>query len=491
MIVANLPALQVVIPLVAAPICALVGSGRIAFIIACLASFSACIISLLLAYNVLIGTPVSYDMGGWQPPFGIEYRVDILNAFILVIVSTVAAISSVYSYYTVKIEIDKNKRSLFYAAFLLCFAGLLGMTITNDAFNVYVFLEIASLATYALISMGSDRRALLSSFEYLILGTIGATFILIAIGLLYMMTGTLNFSDLALRVPSMLHMTPIKAALAFFIVGLALKIAIFPLHLWLANSYTNAPSFVSVFLSATASKVGIYVLIRIIFFVFGYKFVFQDMKIASIMTTLSIAAILVCSLVAVFQNNVKRMLAYSSVAQIGYIILGLSLMTHLGVSAALIHIFNHAIAKAALFMAVGCFLLRVSSAQLSDLKGIGRKMPITMAAFLTAGLSLIAIPLTGGFVSKWYLLSALIEKDMWPVFFIILLSSVLALIYIWKVVEVAYFEEINPDNKDIKEAPYAILIPLWMMTSMTVIFGIYTQPITVVATRISKYLLSL
>lgn len=490
MIIANLPALQVVIPLLAAPLCAFMPSKRVAWLLVCAVSFMCLIISLNLAYTVFHGSPISYRMGGWAPPFGIEYRVDVLNSFVVVIVSGVAAITSIYAYKSIDDEIEEKKQPLFYSTFLLCFAGLLGIALTNDAFNIYVFLEISSLATYVLIALGKDRRALIAAFEYLVLGTIGATFILIGVGLLYMMTGTLNLSDLSIRVPSMLHMTPIKASLAFITVGLALKIAMFPLHLWLANAYTNAPSFISSFLSATATKVSIYVLVRIVFVVYGYEFAFESMNLSKVFMTLSIAAIFVGSLVAIYQHNIKRMLAYSSVAQVGYIILGLSLQNELGNSAAMIHLFNHAAAKATLFMAVGCIVYRVGTARIDGFKGIASKMPLTMAAFVVAGLSLIGVPFTGGFISKWFLLNALAEAKLWPVFAAVIISSLLALIYIWRVVEVTCFKEGEVDNKKIKEAPILMVLPMLMMAFVTVIFGIYSAPVVDFAMRISGYLFS-
>ena len=494
MIIANLPALQVVIPLLAAPLCALMPSKHFAWTLVTAVSFVCLAISLYLAYQVFYGSPISYHMGGWKPPFGIEYRVDLLNAFVVVIVSGVASITSIYSYNSIDDEVEKSKQPLFFAVFLLCLAGLLGICMTNDAFNIYVFLEISSLATYALIAMGKDRRALIASFEYLVLGTIGATFFLIGVGLLYMMTGTLNISDLSLRIsqsPLMLEMTPIKAALAFLTVGLALKIAMFPLHLWLANAYTNAPSFISAFLSATATKVSIYVLIKIIFVVFGYEFAFSQMDLSKIFITLSIVAIFVGSLVAVYQHNIKRMLAYSSVAQIGYIILGISLKNELGNSAAMIHLFNHALAKSTLFMAVGCIVYRVGSARIDSFKGLASKMPITVSAFIIAGLSLIGVPFTGGFTSKWFLLTALVEADLWPIFVAVLASSLLALIYIWRVLEVLCFQDCHPTHNKVQEAPLLMILPMVLMAFATVFFGIYSEPVIDFAVRISEYLFSL
>lgn len=489
MLTSNLPALQVVLPLIGAPICALLPARKLAWGFATLVTWLVFAIALSLLFQVSSGEAISYEMGGWQPPFGIEYNVDKLSAFMLVLVSGIASVSMIYAKESVAREIDPERHATFYAVFLLCFTGLLGMIITNDAFNVYVFLEISSLATYALIAMGKDRRALMSSLEYLVLGTVGATFILIAVGLLYIMTGTLNISDLASRLPDLWNRLPVKAALAFFVIGLSLKIAVFPLHLWLTNAYTNAPSFVSAFLSATATKVSIYVLIRVLYTLFGAEFSFGVVFVDKVLIILAIFAIAVGSLVAVFQHNIKRMLAYSSVAQVGYIILGLSLASQMGVTAALVHTFNHALAKAALFMAVGCIAIRVGGVRLSDFKGIGQQMPLTSVAFVLAGLSLMGVPLTAGFVSKWYLLGALMEQQLWLVTGAVLLSSVLAVVYIWRVVEVLYFEQRKKTLPAVKEAPLLMLLSLWVLVGLSLVFGVFSAPVVGAATQAAEYVM--
>ncbi len=488
MIYDNLPAIIVLLPLIAAPICAMLPSRAFAWPFVCIIAFMAFIVALELAFSVSGGRAISYAMGNWAAPFGIEYRVDMLNAFILVIVTGVASIVSIYSYDSISNEIDEEKQPLFYSAFLLCLSGLLGITITNDAFNIYVFLEISSLATYVLIAMGRDRRALVAAFEYLVLGTIGATFILISIGLLYMMLGTLNISDLGARISPVEYSTPVKAALAFFVVGVCLKIAIFPLHLWLANSYTNAPSVVSSFLSATATKVGIYVLIRILFDVFGPRFSLDSMKLGPIIMTLSLFAVFVGSFVAIFQKNIKRMLAYSSIAQIGYIMLGISLASGAGIAASMVYLFNHAIAKAALFMAAGCVMHKTGGVRLSDFRGIARRMPVTMGVFLVAGLSLIGIPFTGGFVSKLYLLQAMVEQELWVVVGAVVVSSLLALVYIWRIIEVAYFQASPHKDNKVNEAPASMLVPMVIMTALVIVFGVYPAPVISFAAGISEHL---
>ncbi len=473
--IAHLPVLQVIIPLVAAPLCIILRHRDMAWAIVLLVSLVSLMVSGFILDQVLTQGVISYYMGDWPAPWGIEFRIDAVNAYILLIVSAIGAIVAFYGRHSINREIPRDQIYLFYTAYLLCLTGLLGMAATGDAFNLFVFLEISSLSTYALVSFGKDRRALTASYQYLIMGTLGATFYVIGLGLLYMMTGTLNIADLHDKLADLDGSTrTLQAALAFLTVGLSLKLALFPLHLWLPNAYTYAPSTVTAFLASTATKVAVYVMLRVFFTVFGVD-VFEETGLAPVLMTLAIAGMFVASTVAIFQNNMKRLLAYSSVAQIGYIILGVSFLNVTGVSAGIVHLFNHAIMKCAAFLAMGCFMYRVGSVRLEDLHGIGKKMPWTMAAFVIAGLSLIGVPLTVGFISKWYLISAAFEADMMPIAALILLSSLLAVVYVWRFVEVAYFKTPKEENIQFKEAPLSMLVPLWFMAGACIYFGIDTD----------------
>ena len=270
----QLPALQVLVPFVAAPLVVFIGVRSLAWPIAFLASLASLGISILLLQSVMDGNEISYHMGGWAPPLGIEYRVDTANAFILFLISAISSVVLAYAPESLEAEVPKKNHTLFYALYLLCLTGLLGVVITGDAFNVFVFLEISSLSTYVLIAQGlyRDKRALTASYNYLIMGTIGATFFVIGIGFLYMATGTLNMADLAERISEQRDSRTIRAAFAFIVVGIGLKAAIYPLHLWLPNAYTYAPSPVSAFLAGTATKMAIYVLLRFMFTVFQPEF---------------------------------------------------------------------------------------------------------------------------------------------------------------------------------------------------------------------------
>ena len=481
MLLANLPALQVVIPLVSAPVCLLLRNPRHAWAWSTLVSWLVLAMAIMLAQRVYVMGTLSYAIGAWATPWGIEYRIDMAGALMILVIATIGALVMPYAWRSIQHELHNKHTGLFYTCYLLCLTGLLGIVVTGDAFNLFVFLEISSLSSYVLISLGSKRRALTAAFQYLVMGTIGATFILIGIGLLYMMTGTLNMLDISQRLPEVADTRTIRVAFAFVTVGVSIKLALFPLHIWLPNAYTFAPSVVSAFIAATATKAGVYVLLRFFFTVFGIRFSFAAMHVGEILMLLAVAAILIASLVAIFQNNVKRMLAYSSVAQIGYIILGISLATTDGVTAGMLHLFNHALIKSALFLSLGCIFLRLGSVELQDMHGLARQMPWTMAAFVAGGLSLVGLPLTAGFISKWYLVSALLMDGYWPLAVLILVSSLLALIYIWRVVEAACFHVPGAAMHRVKEAPVSMLIPTWLLIGANLYVGINASLITDIA----------
>jgi len=283
-IAVNFPVLVIILPLISALIIPV--AGRISrffdWYLTVLSTFVSFLFSITLLKTVMTGGRISYRLGGWEPPWGIEYAVDYLNGFVLVVISFIAFIVAVYARRSVQKDIEESKTSLFYAVYMLFFTGLMGITITGDIFNLYVFVEISALAGYALVAMGKKRAALVASYNYLILGTVAATFILLGIGYLYMVTGTLNMADLSQRLPELYDSTVVRTAFAFLMVGISLKLALFPLHVWLPNVYTNAPSVVSALMAATSAKVGAYVLIRIMFTVFSIDF---DLEVVPFETT--------------------------------------------------------------------------------------------------------------------------------------------------------------------------------------------------------------
>ncbi|NHK29562.1 monovalent cation/H+ antiporter subunit D family protein [Parvularcula flava] len=495
----QLPVLPVVIPLVAAPLTLLMKPGRAPWAWATLVSWVTFVTTLLLLEGVWVNGPIEYAMGGWgapdgmTAPLGITYYIDLANALVLTLVAGIASVVFPYAYYSVESEIDHRQTPAFYTALLICFTGLLGVTITGDAFNVFVFLEISSLSTYALVAMGArnDRRALTASFNYLVMGTIGATFFVIGIGLLYQATGTLNMLDLHQQLMGQSNRM-VEAGFAFIITGIGLKLAMVPLHLWLPNAYCYAPSAISAFLAATATKVQVYIILRFMFTVFGFEFAFLDVALNAFII-LGIAGMFYASFVAVFRDNVKQMLAYSSIAQIGYMLLGISFGTVDGVAASLIHVFNHALMKAALFMGVGCVVLRIGYSNFSAFNGLAKRMPWTAWGLIISGLSLVGVPLTVGFISKWKLMEAAFQtQTIIPPLLIVLLigaSSLLAAIYIGRLAYAMLLQPVPEDAEPVKEAPHLMRITMWIMVLANIWFFFQTDVTVGVATRAAQALL--
>ncbi|HCP00332.1 MAG: cation:proton antiporter [Alphaproteobacteria bacterium] len=459
----------------AAPLCAIFRRGYLGWLIAVAANWFAFAAAILLVFRVLEEGTISYAMGGWVPPIGIEYRVDIINVFVLLVVTGVGSVIIPFARAGTAARFNNTDQAWFYTMYLLALTGLLGVTITGDAFNIFVFLEISSLASYVMIAMGRDRRALTAAYQYLIMGTIGATFIVLGVGMLWAMTGTLNLADLAERIPEVSDTRPVLVALAFLTVGISLKLALFPLHLWLPNAYAYAPAVASAFLAGTATKVAIYLFVRIFYTVFGGSGFFSTTPLPEMFLVLSVVAMFAASVVAVFQDDVKRMFAYSSVAQIGFITLGISFVTEAGLTAAMVHLFNHAIMKAGIFLMLGAIMFRLASVQIDDLAGIGRKMPITMAGIVILGLGLLGVPGTSGFISKWWLVLAALENGHWWLVALIVLASLVTMLYVGRVVEVAYFREPSAKVAVMREAPASMLIPAYVLVLATIYFGLETN----------------
>jgi multicomponent Na+:H+ antiporter subunit D len=493
----HLPVLLIVIPMIAAPLSVLIGhrpTVRWLSLAVCWSTFGLAIWMVAIVNST---GPVSYELGGWAPPYGIEYRIDQLNSFIVMFISGMGAIVLTYSPYSLNAEIPQSQHYLFYPMYLLCMTGLMGICVTGDLFNVFVFLEISSLSTYALISLGKTRKAPLAAFQYLIMGTIGATFLLIGIGLLYQMTGTLNMADIALQLENLrlendgqwAGPRTLLVAFAFLTVGLCIKMAVFPLHTWLPDSYTYAPSVVTAFVAATATKVSVYAFIRVIFGIFSPRFAFELLPLDNALWSFSLIGIFIASIAAIFQQNIKRRLAYSSIAQVGYMLLGISMANVDGLSAGIVHMFNHALIKGGLFMVVGCFVLRLGSVHLDDWKGAGRTMPWTSLAWVLGGLGLIGVPVTCGFISKWLLLTSALEHDLFPVAILMLGSSLLAVIYVWQVVEALYFAEPSEKAKQATEAPLLMLVTTYVVVGANIVFGVWTTYSAGLATKAAKALL--
>jgi multicomponent Na+:H+ antiporter subunit D len=472
----HIATIVVMLPIISSVFVMLIRNNSVNWLISTTASLITSIASIMMYLQVSKNGNISYAMGGWEPPVGIEYRIDEFNALFVILISIASFLILIYARHSLNGELKENKISTFYSMYLLCLGGLIGILSTGDAFNAFVFLEISSLATYILISMGSDRRALLSAYQYLIMGTIGATLYVIGVGLIFVLTGSLNLYDISIRIQELEIYRPLYASLAFITVGIALKVALFPLHAWLPNAYAYAPSVGTAFLSSTATKVAIYLLIKYLFLVYGYDVVYSNKIFVFVIIGLSILAMFGASLIAIFQSNLKKLFAYSSVAQIGYITLGIGLANHNGLIGSTVHIINHSIIKAAIFLAIGCIVFKTKISDTHELAGLGKKMPVIAILLTISSLSLIGIPGTVGFISKWYLIIGALEQGWWLVVLSLAISSLLALIYVGRVIELMWFHQ--PDDATIinsKSLPVEMLAITLILTFATVYFGIDTR----------------
>ena len=466
----HLPILQVAIPLLLAPLCVLVQNRAFARAMVLLSAVLMFAVTIALLDGARGGEVVVYALGGWAAPWGIEYRVDMLTAFVLLTINLANLVATVYALGRTDTNLGKLGHAGFYACWLLCMSGLNGMVVTNDAFNVFVFLEISSLSTYVLISCGKDPKAILAAYRYLIVGAIGATFVLLSIGLLYMQTGTLNITDIGNLIADHGANRTIIMALSFFVIGVAIKCAIFPLHDWLPNAYSFAPNSVTVLLSGTATKVALYVLLRFVHDLFGVGYSLDQMPIDVVLIICAIFGMLVAPLIAMRESNLKRMFAWSSVAQISYMLMGISLGTQAGVAAGLLHMFNHSVIKVLIFMAVGIMIARTGTARIRHLGQVAHKHRFAAYTMLFGGLGLIGIPGTVGFVSKWVLISAVVDKGWWWLAIPILAGSLTSAAYIWRIVEILWTK---PPDTDLERPAVALSVVEWLPLGLLTLFALY------------------
>jgi len=494
----QLPVLVVLLYLLSAPVTLLAGlwHRELAHRIAVAAAGAAAAAALAGLLAVLEGGELRYHLGGWPPPLGIEYVLDPLSAFLSILVAGIGLLVVIYSGPLARHEL-RGRRGLLYPLMLLLLAGLAGMVATGDLFNLYVFLEIASLAAYALIATGDDRRAPLAAFRYLILGSLAGGFYLLGVGFLYFATGSLNMADVATLLPPLHDSRAVLAAAALMVLGLGLKMALFPLHGWLPDAYTHAPYSVSSLIAPIMTKVSVYAIVRLLLDVFGPGYLRDVLPVVAVLGWLGAAGIVAGSVLAIAQPDYRRMLAYSSVAQLGFVAVGIGMGSALGLVGALLHVLNHAFMKGCLFLVGGGVRLRTGAVTVAGLAGLGRRLPWTMACFTVAALSMVGIPPTAGFFSKWYLALASVEAGHWVFLVVIVSSSLLTAVYIFRLLENVYerreappagaavaggadvaavsspaADEIRDGIRDGRELPPAMLGPIAILAGGVLVLGL-------------------
>lgn len=426
---------------------------------------------------------ISYRHAGWAPPMGIEYRIDTLNAMVLLLVALIALINLVASYRSVLQETSDRSGS-FLTIYLLFVVGLLGVTATGDLFNLYVLLEITSLTSYAQIGLGDRDRGPLASLNYVFIGVIGASFYLLGVGYLYIRTGSLNMMDVASIIATMHDSSTVLVAFILCMIGVWIKMALFPLHVWLPNAYSYAPTAVARVVAPLMTKVMVYVMVRLMLTVFGLDYIFSSLDLSSAVVWLATVAVLAGGIMALAQKDLKKMLAYIIVSEIGYMVGGAWLGNPTGMTGTILHILNDALMTFALFLAVGNMIYVRGSVGFSDLKGAFAAMPWTMAGFVLAAFSIIGVPPTCGFFSKWYLVIGAFDAGAYHFAAALIISSLICAVLFFRVFEIGFFPEPGEGHGHghheagvMAEAPVSMLISLGLVCISLVAAGLYSQTI--------------
>jgi multicomponent Na+:H+ antiporter subunit D len=491
---------MIVIPVFASLVLTLIGplGHRTAYgllIVSIAGSLAATMATLVQV--VQAGRTIHYRMGDWIPPMGIELVIDHLSAVVLVMISGCALLTAVYSMHTARQD-NPDRLHHYYALFALLVAGLLGMTATGDVFNLYVLLEISAISSYGLLARGKGK-AYYATFRYLMMGTIGASFYLLGVGYLYIMTGTLNMADLAgiLSRPELEASVNVRIGFTLIILGVWIKMALFPLHAWLPNAYSRAGTTTACLIAPLMTKVSVYVMLRIMFTVFSADYVFQQIAWSHLVIYLASAAAVLGMITALAQRDLRKMLTYIIVAEIGYLTGGAWLANTAGYTGAVYHILADGLMTLCLFMAVGAIIYRTGESTAAAMQGIFQRMPVTAGVFLVAGASVVGVPPTCGFFSKWYLLQGAVQAGAWVFVAALLMAGLVAATLFFRLLERAFFGSLDDAVMEtagtksgsavrkirLEEAPLTMLLPLVITGAALFGLGIYTNEVVLYLIR--------
>ncbi len=432
-----------------------------------------------------------YLVGNWPSLVGIELRMNQFNSAFLLMATFTAFTVTIYGKRIVESEIIKQKLANFYGCFLICCGGIAGILLTNDLFNLYVFIEVFSLSTYALLAMSNNNKSLKYAYDYLIIGTLAATFILLGIAFLYSATGTVNMNAVSMQLKTSLNLDNIKLGISFFIIGSLVKSALFPFHFWMVNAYNHASSFIVSFFAAISAKIGIYILLCFIYVIVGVADQSNDAKhilalLRLLLGALSVIAMISGSILAVYQRNLRTMLLYSSVSQIGFILLTLSIGTYQTFSIAMILMINHMMATLGLFMICGYINFYYQTLKYNNLNAVAKEMPLTIIAFIINAACIIGLPPTLGFWGKFALIAIILQNNFWLILLAILVTSLLSIVCYWRFIENFYFVK----NKDITTQSCQNIFfaqgAIWAITLLSIYFALHYEQYHIVLTNIAK-----
>lgn len=413
------------------------------------------------------GSVITYRLGSWAPPLGIVLAVDALGALAALIISTVAALVLLYSFSYMRREMGVE---YYYTLLFLLLGGCMGVVLTGDIFNFYVFFEIMSIASYALVAFRRHQQAIEAAVKYLIVGSLGTSFILLGIVFLYGRFGTLTIANLMQMVDAV-QPSELFLPLACFMVGLSIKVAMVPFHFWLPDAYQGAPSPVSAFFSGATTTVGVYGLIRVEYMLFGAG------AAEALFAAFGLGTMVLGALMALVQRDLKRLLAYSGISQMGYVLVGLGLGTPLGIQGALFHVLNNAVYKTLLFLIAGAVIMRAGTSRMDELGGLWHNMPTTAFMFLLGSLAIAGVPPLNGFASKWMIYLAGVEYGGWGYALtgIALVVSAITLAYFLKALSLVFLGQRPPRLEGVKESPPGLLLPMMALAVLCVVLGVLPQ----------------
>ncbi|WZL74968.1 proton-conducting transporter membrane subunit [Clostridiaceae bacterium 35-E11] len=421
-----------------------------------------------------------YRVGHWDAPWGVEFQIGFVEAIMAILFTSVAMCVIWYSTYNIEKEIKNTRVPLYYLLINILMGALLGIVFSNDLFNCFVFIEISTLASCGIIVIKDKKENIAATMKYLVLSSLGSGLVLMGTAFLYSITGNLNMTAIHQEIFAVYgtYKNTLLISLALFTVGLGVKSAMFPLHVWLPDAHSNAPSSSSALLSAVVLKAFVLLLIKILYRIFGFEII-REFAILDLILILGSVGMLMGSIFAIRQKEIKRVIAYSSVAQMGYIFFGIGLGNELGVAMAIFHIIGHAVTKSALFLAAGAMIEKTGKKEVKELRGIGKEMPITLGIFTMGALSMVGIPILPGFISKWHLALASIERGELILIGTILLSSLLNAIYYFPIVINGYFGEENLKGKiyKVKEKPIKELTPVLLLIGGMIFAGVVSRQI--------------
>ena len=481
----HMPILVILFPLTATLLCPLLChfSMNIAKRIVITALFISVICSVVqLAQVVVSGQAIHYELGGWKVPYGIEFVTDGLNGTVTLLVAVISWTTALFSSPFEKRERGSNTlRSAGYYSMLSFLAvGLLGMSQTGDAFNLYVFMEITAISGYGLIACGEGKGPI-AAFRYLLTGTIGASLYLLGVGFLYAATGTLNMSDLAKYMPEVSDSPLIIFSIGCLIIGFGIKMALFPLHGWQPAAHSYAHPAADPMIAGIMIKVPAYAMLRFFFCIFKSTSPVME-TFLDVLGIMAVMGVLFGSLKALRYDTYNKILAYSSIGQVGYIAMGFAIGNMYGLLGAVLHIISHAFMKAGLFYTSGALKFRYDIHETTQLGQIYRQMPATSLTMTVCALSMIGLPPFAGFFSKWYLALGAIENGQYGFVAVLIASSLLSAIYFFRVLEKLYMdkkdekiaENAGRSNKKL-ELPWQIIVPMLVAVAAVILIGLFNS----------------